>query len=254
MNKPSTPLIEKTSTLTAELNGTFCPQCKSRKHIKNGIENGNQRYKCKTCGKGFRSTTGRTLHQLHLKSKIPAYIECLNQGMSLRKAAKQIGISLDTSFRWRHKLLSALHKHQSPQLFKNITASALVLPFSNKGARKKVIKKTNTTSIFYTDCSGQTNISILGYPYQTAAPLKRLIATNQSYIPSRALPRQLKSGTPVKGSKEQVTNIHQQAIDWLNKFRGVATKYLRNYWTWFSTLQHFKISQMHNPHLLNICL
>jgi hypothetical protein len=56
------------------------------------------------------------------------------EGYSLDKCAKITGISKQTSFDWRHKILSALGKHQREQMLSGICESDDVfIEFSEKG-------------------------------------------------------------------------------------------------------------------------
>lgn len=72
--------------------------------------NRTKRYRCKDCGRTFNAFTGTPLAQLHRRESWLAYGRALSEGASLRKAAKRCGITLDTSFRWRHRLLKAAAK------------------------------------------------------------------------------------------------------------------------------------------------
>jgi len=85
-----------------------CPNCKSIHIKKNGHQHGQQIYKCKNCGKNFRETTGTLVYYLHKKELMLDYLRCMLEGKSLRACASEVGISLPTSFAWRHKILSAL--------------------------------------------------------------------------------------------------------------------------------------------------
>jgi len=69
--------------------------------------NRTKRYRCKDCGRTFNAFTGTPLAQLHRRESWLAYGRALSEGASLRKAAKRCGITLDTSFRWRHRLSKA---------------------------------------------------------------------------------------------------------------------------------------------------
>src|SRR5579864_6513230 len=46
-----------------------CPHCKSQRLVRNGMADGLQRYKCRTCGKTFNALTGTPLARLRHKSK-----------------------------------------------------------------------------------------------------------------------------------------------------------------------------------------
>ena len=99
--------------------GITCPHCQSDKIVANGKLNSVQRYWCRACNKHFRETTGTPLAWLKKKDKWLQYLRCMLSGYSLRKSAKETGISLQTSFDWRHKVLQAF-KTMSPERFTGI--------------------------------------------------------------------------------------------------------------------------------------
>lgn len=240
--------------LADQLHPAQCPSCKSTSFIKNGKENGNQRYKCKTCSKGFRSTTGTSIHHIHMKSKIHRYIQCLNEGLTLRKTAKRIGISLTTAFNWRHKLLKTLNKKNRTTLIGQKHLSALSVPFSHKGSPKPKHTETNVSSIIQSDFQGNLHIEILGkYGYS-----KNLICTkleqSHSYSANRSLPRMITDQIPQNKSTLKSGQIHNDLTAWLAKFKGVATKYLANYWVWYSTVNFFEIENNQTNKMMNLCI
>lgn len=236
-SKQDINLIERTTTLTEQIYGLACPNCESRKYSKNGKDKGNQRYICTQCGKRFRSTTGATIHHLHLKSKVQAYMECMNKGLSLRKTAKKCNISLQTAFRWRHRFLNTMQKQAPQRLHKNRSLSAIVIPFSNKGKPKTVTIKPNITSILQIDTMGRATIDVIGEFGINTYKLKQKTSPHTTHIASKSIPKTLKS-QPSKGpSKEQILQAKEITMEvhlWLAKFRGVSTKYLTNYWKWFT--------------------
>jgi transposase-like protein len=85
-----------------------CPYCESTKTRKNGNQYGIQRYKCGNCAKNYRLKTGTAGKNLkkpeHLKSFIPLMIE----GYSLIKCAEMTGVSVQTAFMWKHKILDVI--------------------------------------------------------------------------------------------------------------------------------------------------
>lgn len=124
--------------LTARLHGLFCPDCGSTEFSKSGKAKGNQRYKCKTCGRHFRSTSGNSIHHLHLKPKIQAYIDCMGQGLSLRKTAAKVGISLNTAFRWKHRFLEAVES--DPEQHPNQIGISMAVFSHHREITDKIIK------------------------------------------------------------------------------------------------------------------
>ena len=92
--------------------GIYCPHCGCVENAqKFGKSNSKQRYRCKDCGRTFSATSESILSGTHKSlSTWERYIECMLDGLSIRKSAEECGISLQTSFVWRHKILDALSK------------------------------------------------------------------------------------------------------------------------------------------------
>jgi transposase-like protein len=82
-----------------------CPLCHSSLINWHGNAGSMQRYRCKNCLKTFTATTDTPLARLRHKEKWHDYLQCMISGKVLRESAKECGISLTTSFRWRHRFL-----------------------------------------------------------------------------------------------------------------------------------------------------
>ena len=90
-------------------NNSNCPHCHSNHIVKIGKLNGNQRFKCKECGKNFTITTNSPFH--YTKKSLSVwykYIDLMCKKLTLREIAKELNINLKTAFYWRHKILNAL--------------------------------------------------------------------------------------------------------------------------------------------------
>ena len=107
---------------TSETKAISYSDCQSKSVRGNGRLKGVQRYVCKNCGKNFSQTTGKFWFELKKKDKIQKYLYCLLSGYSIRKSAKETGISIQTSFDWRHKLLTSFSV-VSPEGFEGIVES-----------------------------------------------------------------------------------------------------------------------------------
>ena len=84
-----------------------CPHCTSNSIRANGKLKEVQRYVCNGCKKNFSETTGKFWFAIKKKDKLNRYLYCLLSGYSIRKSAKETGVSIQTSFDWRHKLLTS---------------------------------------------------------------------------------------------------------------------------------------------------
>jgi transposase-like protein len=123
-------------------NGVFCPHCgESGLYVRFGFTKGKQRYRCNSCGKTFIATT----NSVFAFSKKPLelwrkYMDCMAQGMSIRKAAATCSLNTQTAFIWRHKILDALSRtfENSEQKLKGIVeADETYFALSFKGKKPK---------------------------------------------------------------------------------------------------------------------
>jgi transposase-like protein len=114
-----------------------CPHCKSRQFSGMGKQKGIQRYKCKSCLKYFSETTGRIEYCLKKKEKMAPYLQCLLSGFSVRKSAALCGISIHTSFVWRHKILVSLQRICDARFSQILESVSITEPYSEKGQRIK---------------------------------------------------------------------------------------------------------------------
>jgi transposase-like protein len=94
----------------SEIRPKSCRCCGGEKFTKNGkeVKSGRQRYLCKDCKKTFTSMTGTVLNNMQKKGEFIRYVASLIENQTLKDAAETHGIALNTSFNWRHRLLSAL--------------------------------------------------------------------------------------------------------------------------------------------------
>lgn len=112
-----------------------CPHCGHNKIRANGKLKGVQRYVCKGCSKNFSETTGKFWYNIKKKDKVHRYIYCLLSGYSIRKSAKETGISIQTSFDWRHNFLTAIAAVSDEEYQGIAESDDLFFPYSEKGKR-----------------------------------------------------------------------------------------------------------------------
>lgn len=249
-----------------------CPHCRTNRVHKRGKQSGVQMYKCGECTKWFSSTTGTPLWDIKRKDKWQSYINCMQQGMSIKKIAKEIGISIQTSFDWRHKILSVLNKAVPEKLNGRVECDELELPLSNKGDKHLTRKPRKRSSDFIrnTKTKEVTTVQVVSaidennQTYFKAVEAKRITAKqlnktlgkkldkhatlitdkHPSYRPFvKSKPtikhKTVKSNEHVSKQDKQVNlqkinNQHKQLRLFLGKFNGVSSKYLQNYLNWFA--------------------
>lgn len=115
-----------------------CGHCGSRCFGPWGRANALRRYKCKDCGRTFNALTGTPLAQLHRRDAWLDYARALVERVSLRSAAARASISLDTSFRWRHRFLMTAKDKRPSVLAGIVEADETLIRKSSKGSRSLV--------------------------------------------------------------------------------------------------------------------
>ena len=274
-------LQEAEQEVVKKRNKKPCPHCSSSKVYKRGKQNGVQMYRCNTCEKWYSETTGTPLYDIKLKSKWQSYLNCMEQGMPIKKIAKKLGISIQTSFDWRHKILSSLEQFSPTELSEEIECDELELALSNKGSKsleRKARKrgtdfKRNQGSDEVTTVQVVTAVQRNGEKYLKAVESKRLskdqiakvmdgkladhvtlitdkhpsykaFAKDNPNIKHKAL---LAKEHVDKNDKtihlQKVNNIHSQLRTFLRPFNGVSSKYLQNYLNWYAYVDKIQNSK-----------
>lgn len=254
-----------------------CPHCKSDKTIKRGANLHSLKYTCKACGKHFTSTHGSALYRIQLRDKWQPYLKLMEQGASIRRAAKELEISIQTSFDWRHKILSALQASLPQQLSGVVECDELQLAESFKGSkgitrnsrkRGTDAKRHNADKIMIVTAvsrgGGSVASIVKGKKLSREDAVKALdgklkedtllitdectayrsVARQQPAITHKAI-NSKKNRTTKPTDKihlQTVNNQHKQIRDFLAPFNGVSTKYLANYLNW----HFYKQSQKDN--------
>lgn len=116
--------------------GPICPNCHGRDVVRWGVRNGIQRYRCKRCRKCFTELTGTVLEGLHLREEFLCFCTCMMEAMTVKRAAAKAGVSPNTAFAWRHRILSRLEEIDSTTKLSGIVELAQrAFAISFKGSR-----------------------------------------------------------------------------------------------------------------------
>lgn len=240
-------------TLKANNNEAYsCPHCNSLRFIHFGIFQTRQRYRCKNCHKTFTSTSLTPLHRLRKKQNIPKYLKALKEGLSVRKAAKQANISKKTAFNWRHKFLSSLSYEPLIEENTTITTGKVIkLKYSAKGRKKTPEKDPRDTQTILLINNKQLHIKKLNPATVIKDAVTALSSSKTKHLiaicPNRTLSKALKNSPSrqniqnKKAQKSQQTKANKtekELLQWMQRFRGVASKYLQQYWRWYATLSN----------------
>ena len=107
-------LIELELKPVIKFNNTIsqCPHCKSTHIIKHSKYKDSQRFKCKNCNRTFSPTTGTFLHSIKKPELFAQYSKIIKEeGIhTIAHMSKRLNISIPTAFEWRHKLLCSIPK------------------------------------------------------------------------------------------------------------------------------------------------
>ncbi|RWZ54472.1 IS1595 family transposase [Halobacillus fulvus] len=233
-----------------------------------------QRYRCKDCKKTFTDVTNTPIHRTRLPHKWLEFVQCMIEGYSLRKASELIDVHYVTLFYWRHKLLSALNQMDVEQFQGIVEMDETYFLYSEKGKRKlsrkprkrggsskkRGISNEQVCVLVARDRQKMTYSRIVGKGRIVKTKLDEAVGTKLSsgnvlctdawrafmtYAKDKGLEHyRFKSDGKerVKGVYhiQNVNNYHGRLKRWIERFNGVATKYLDHYLSWFQFLDSIK--------------
>jgi transposase-like protein len=271
-------LQEATETVSSKRKKKPCPYCTSIKVNKRGKQNDVQMYQCTECKKWYSETTGTPLNNIKLKTKWQSYLRCMEQGMPIKTIARELNICIQTSFDWRHKILSSLEQFVPNELSAEIECDELELPLSNKGERN-IKRKPRKRGTDFKRNKGKEDITVVqvvtavernGNKYLKAVESKRLskeeiekvfegklsedailitdkhssyrafAKDNPSIKHKRLLAKERVDKTDKSIHLQKVNNVHSQLRKFLRPFNGVSSKYLQNYLNWYAYADEIK--------------
>lgn len=269
--------------------GIGCVHCVGVKMKRNGKYRNRQRYLCRNCGKSFNDLTNSPVSGTRYLGKWSKFFLLMVEGYTLSKISERLGIHLSTAFYWRHKVPFALRSLGFQTLKGIVESDETFFKESLKGRKvvhrkpkerggrdkKRGISNLKIAVVVAQDRNGQVIAKKAGTGRVRAEEIDAVIgdfiepssllctATNYKKF---ALMRELKHET-INLSKEgyvkkgiyhlqHVNSYHKRLKDWMQRFQGVATKYLDNYLYWFNFLQQSKkmaTKERANQMLLSAC-
>lgn len=225
-----------------------CPHCGGKKRVKHGSYKGIQRYKCKVCNKTFSKTTNSlwsySKKDLNIWIK---FIELMMKRKSLRFCAKKLNINLATAFYWRHKILHVLNKNSIPEKLEgNVHINKTILKENFKGSRNIVSKERKNIWVIAAKGDEDTMLAISAFKNfwdwnLFKQKIYSKIEINAYMVPYEDRYIRIKCQKHNKGLLKKVKPEPDNRIKyiivnlrkWISKFRGVATKYLDGYLSFF---------------------
>lgn len=252
--------------------GFSCPHCNSKEVVRCGKNKGRQRYKCKDCGKTSIDLTNTPLNRTRYPEKWMPFMECMLNGFSLRKSAKIVGVTWVTLFYWRHKILSALKQMSFNEFVGIVEVDETYFLKSEKGnrhiegrkSRKRggasqyrgiskeqvcvlVARDRSKNTVAKVTCMGRIMKPQLDNFIGNLISDKNILCTDawrayKTYAATKGITHyRIKydgESHTIKGIYhiQNVNSYHSRFKKWLDRFNGVASKYMDNYLTWYKFL------------------
>jgi transposase-like protein len=262
-----------------------CPHCQGTKVVRNGSASGLQRYKCRSCSRTFNALSTTPLARLRMKGKWLQQQEVMFQGLSVNRAAAELGVAATTAFRWRHRFLRLAQAVKAPALTGVVEADETYFLRSSKGQRpgRKPRKRGGRASrkdrgmdlipiLVARDRSGATadflleavSKACLSQALQPRIHNDAILCTDGSAamastahgmgLQHEAL--NLSAGERVRGPWhiQNVNAYHGRLKSWIARFRGVATDYLENYLGWFRALDRASQTRQTSAPMLSLAV
>jgi transposase-like protein len=244
-----------------------CPHCHSQCIKRNGKINNRQRYFCKACSKSFMSTFNTPFYRLRNPEKWLNYFACMLNSLTVRRSAASCEITKNTAFLWRHKFLKLLNIQDNTHLSGIVEMDETLFRYSEKGSRKLSHTKhkrggdkagrgrakgdwvavlvardrqDNTFDKCLDSSTGEAFYQLLNKHID-----KDSVICSDGFRSYNVLTKKLGMGHKAvnltKGIRviekvfhiQNVNAYHSRLHGWMNRFNGVATKYLDNYLSWF---------------------
>jgi transposase-like protein len=257
--------------------GLVCPRCQAKDVYRYGRYKERQRYRCKICKRTYNDLTHSPLSGTWYLDRMLMFFEMLveGRGKTRMECAQRLQISLTTAFYWRHKILSSLRANDFECLSGIVGADETTFLESEKGssgithrrprkrggkAKKRGLSAEQVTVVVGVDRKEQAVTMVAGKGQATAKQLDKLLgnlidpdaevctdaAKNfAAFAQAKGLKHQpvnASAGERVRGifHIQHANNFHMRLKQWMERFQGVATKYMNNYLYWFYVLEKHK--------------
>ena len=253
-----------------------CPHCGSFEIILWGNYKDTKRFMCKKCKRTFTQNTGSIFHHLKEPEKFIKYFTLMfsEDFNTLEALSTRIGISKKTAFYWRHKILISLGS-EAPT-FKGITEMDDIwflysqkgrkgLKYSRKrgGSSRKGDNNFQAKVLITKERESVSDMSLVKIGRLSKSDISRklsqkfettsiLVSDKHRSISSFAKSENIKHETFIAKKYVKDEIYHVQTVNhiagelktrinyWL---RGVSTKYLQNYITWYAVRDTYKKSR-----------
>lgn len=258
-----------------------CPYCESTHYSKNGKRGAMQRYICKSCEKIFTGKTGTFLHGIKDDKKFEQYFKLMfEQYLPIKVMSEKIGISIQTAFDWRHKILSGLNIRAVE--FNGITEiddiwflysqkgrKGLKYSRNRGGSRRQGDNNYQVKLLITADRQNEKDMSVLKIGRISKSDIQRkiggkfnesctLVSDKHRSISAFAKSEGIRHKSFISSKHTAGKDYHVQTVNNMatrlksvinHQLRGVSTKYLQNYSNWFGQMEEVKNQPESIPNL-----
>ena len=234
-----------------------------------GWSRGLRRYRCKACLRTSSVLTNTPLARLRKTQCWENYAQALIDGLTVRKAAVHCGVCKNTAFLWRHRFLKAMASHQATREEGIVEVDETFFLESFKGQQGLPRPARHRGGKGRTRGTGPDYIPVMVVQDRAGhladfqlekldiravrTVLTPLIAPDAvlcsdgaavyaSFSRQQGLTHRVvrnREGERVVGAYhiQHVNGYHSRLKEWMARFHGVATSYLRNYLGWRRMLE-----------------
>lgn len=231
-----------------------CPRCGDEGIHLWGRRSGVQRYRCARCRRCFNDRTGTPVARSRYPDRWGAMAACLAEGLSVRETARRLGIHPSTAFRWRHRLLAGLAAGFAGPLAGIVEVAEVGLRPSHKGSRQQpparpVPPDARVFVVFACDRKMSIAFTVVGTGARQghlAEFLRQVLSSAARVCADR--PWRFRYAAVAAGRRfarmrvdrwgvvrgraygsRHAGPLAQGFVAWLERFRGVASRYLHHY-------------------------
>lgn len=258
-----------------------CPYCGSTHIVRNGHRpDGVQKFRCKDCHRSFVPMTNTIFANTHKPlTAWQDYIKCVMSKETVKDSAASCGLTVKTSFFWRHKILSGLLGMEENVVIDGISEgdeTYFTLSFKGnaksfkegvpnrkqhkrggevhtRGLSKELVcvpcvVSRDHRSIAHPACLGGCSFEALNNVLGGKVQKGSYLCTDANSIYCKFAKENELNLVQIKGGKETRGTFHIQHLNsyhsmlkkFIEKFNGVATKYLDGYLAWHNFLNYAK--------------
>jgi len=235
-------LLPQLNSIEADVNKVqkpVCPHCHSSEICSHGKYKGRKRYICKGCEKTFNDLTGKTISGIRKTDKFLKYLELTIESVTIRKAAKHLGVNMKTIIDWRQKMLTAVSTMNGPTFSLGIAESSdknlNIYKIGKRNTDRTSCKRSVDKKMKQSDSNDKVSLMVTSdgeaNPEMRVAKMKKIDveATEKT------------TGDLIKNSNVHYSDIHPFIVSWSkDKEPG--------YHTFISSKQHVKNKCHHSQH------